>query len=149
MFNTSSFSPTWGIIRLAREKLMCICVDCRWVERCQAYHAVEKQHGAKHLSQKPDFLPQSPRIHISVFDLPESEVGVEWDVRSCESFHPAPGIWQRLRPGEAVPSWDQSIPSSLLINAFSKAYPCLQSLKFLLISKNLHPCTEFSIRQLP
>ena len=83
---------------------MCICVDCNWVNRCQAYHAVEKQHDANHLSDKPDFKPLSPKIHISVFNLSENQVGTEWDVRACESFVPEPGIWQKLRPGEAVPT---------------------------------------------
>jgi hypothetical protein len=83
---------------------MCICVDCRWVERCQAYHAVERQHQAPHLSEKPDFQPRQPRIHVQVLDLPSGGVGVEWDVRSCGSFEPDPGRWRRLRPGEALPT---------------------------------------------
>ena len=29
---------------------MCICVDCRWVDRCSTYHAVETQHGVRQLS---------------------------------------------------------------------------------------------------
>lgn len=83
---------------------MCICVDCRWVERCQAYHAVERQHGVAHLSEQPDFQPSAPRIHVQVLDLTAGGVGVEWDVRACGSFDPDPGRWQRLRPGEAVPA---------------------------------------------
>lgn len=82
---------------------MCICVDCRWVDRCQAYHAVERQHGAAHLTPHPDFRPEEPRIHVQVLDLPAGGVGVEWDVRACASFTPDPGRWQRLRPGEACP----------------------------------------------
>jgi hypothetical protein len=88
---------------------MCICVDCRWVDRCQAYHAVERQHGAPHLSATPDFEPREPRIHVQVLALPaaaagQPAVGVEWDVRACASFASDPGRWQRLRPGEALPS---------------------------------------------
>ena len=83
---------------------MCICVDCHWVDRCQAYHAVERQHGAAHLSATPDFAPQSPRIHVQVRDLVDGAVGVEWDVRACGSFEPEPGRWLRLCPGAAVPS---------------------------------------------
>ena len=83
---------------------MCICVDCRWVDRCQAYHAVERQHGVVHLCDQPDFEPHSPRIHVSVMDLPSQAVGVEWDVRACESFKAEPGRWQRLRPGQQVPT---------------------------------------------
>ena len=83
---------------------MCICVDCRWVDRCQAYHAVERQHGVVHLSAEPDLEPQAPKIHISVMDLPDGQVGVEWDVRACDSFEAEAGRWQRLRPGEVVPT---------------------------------------------
>ena len=82
---------------------MCICVDCRWVDRCQAYHAVERQHGVSHLCEHPDFEPQSPRIHVSVSDLIDQGVGVEWDVRACQSFDADPGRWQRLRPDEKLP----------------------------------------------
>ncbi|CAK24681.1 MAG: Ycf34 family protein [Synechococcus sp.] len=82
---------------------MCICVDCRWVDRCQAYHAVERQHGAAHLCEAPPMKPVEPRIHISVQDLPHGQVGVEWDVRACGSFSLDQGRWARLRPGEEVP----------------------------------------------
>jgi len=87
---------------------MCICVDCHWIDRCQAYHAVERQHGAAPLNPAPDFVPQQPRIHVQVWDLDASAsapaVGVEWDVRACGSFQADQGRWQRLRPGEAVPT---------------------------------------------
>ena len=83
---------------------MCICVDCHWVDRCQAYHAVERQHGAPHLSASPDLQPLQPRIHIQVRALPAGGVGVEWDVRACDTFQADPGRWQRLRPGVLVPS---------------------------------------------
>jgi len=82
---------------------MCICVDCQWVDRCQAYHAVERQHGVPHLCSDPDFAPDAPRIHVQVLDLPDGAVGVEWDVRACASFRADSGRWQRLRPGEPLP----------------------------------------------
>ena len=83
---------------------MCICVDCRWVDQCQAYHAVERQHGVPHLSAHPVFQPEQPRIHVQVLDLPDGQVGVEWDVRDCGSFVAEPGRWQRLCPGLVVPT---------------------------------------------
>ena len=83
---------------------MCICVDCHWVDRCKAYHAVERQHGAPHLNPSPVFTPDQPRIHVQVLDLSGGGVGVEWDVRACTSFHREPGRWQRLCPGLPVPS---------------------------------------------
>ena len=82
---------------------MCICVDCRWVDRCQAYHAVERQHGALHLTQDPDVVPEQPKIHISVVDLPGGGAGVEGDERHCGSCETEPGRWQRLRPGAELP----------------------------------------------
>lgn len=82
---------------------MCICVDCHWVERCQAYHAVERQHGVPHLSPAPDVRPQAPRIHVQVLDLADGQVGVEWDVRGCDLFQADPGRWARLRPGVPLP----------------------------------------------
>ena len=83
---------------------MCICVDCRWVDQCQAYHAVERQHGVPHLNAAPAFAPQEPRIHVQVVALAQGQVGVEWDVRACRSFAADPGRWQRLRPDQAVPT---------------------------------------------
>ncbi|GCE64979.1 putative metal-binding cluster containing protein [cyanobiont of Ornithocercus magnificus] len=82
---------------------MCICVNCRWVDRCQTYHAVERQHGVPHLSGSPDLMPVSPRVHISVTDLPDGGTGIEWDVQACDSFASDLGRWQRLRPGEICP----------------------------------------------
>tara|TARA_Y100001968_G_C19331266_1_gene704439 strand:+ start:977 stop:1228 length:252 start_codon:yes stop_codon:yes gene_type:complete len=82
---------------------MCICINCRWVDRCQAYHAVERQHGVDHLNQTPDLKPSDPRIHISVMDLPNGDAGIEWDVRACSSFVEDQGRWLRLCPGEQLP----------------------------------------------
>jgi hypothetical protein len=83
---------------------MCICVDCRWVDQCQAYHAVERQHGVAHLTPTPVFVPQEPRIHVQVLDLAPGQVGVEWDVRACGSFELDRGRWQRLCPDQVVPT---------------------------------------------
>ena len=79
-------------------------MDCRWVDQCQAYHAVERQHGVPHLNAHPPFVPEQPRIHVQVMDLPMGEVGVEWDVRACGSFALEPGHWQRLRPNQVLPT---------------------------------------------
>ena len=48
-------------------------------------------------------VPEQPKIHISVVDLPGGGAGVEWDVRHCGSFESEPGRWQRLRPGAELP----------------------------------------------
>ena len=83
---------------------MCICVNCRWVDRCKTYHSVEKQHGVTHLNSDPDFQGKNPKIHISVMDIEKSTTGIEWDVRACGSYLEDNGRWQRLRPGEELPT---------------------------------------------
>jgi len=82
---------------------MCICVDCRWVDKCQAYHSVERQHGATHINATPDLKPVDPLIHISVMERKDGEAEVEWDVRACKSFLKDQGRWMRLCPGEPIP----------------------------------------------
>ncbi len=83
---------------------MCICVNCRWVDRCKAYHSVEKQHGVKHLTLSPDFEPKEPIIHVSLIDKDQRSTEIEWDVQACKSFWLDNGRWLRLRPNEKVPT---------------------------------------------
>ena len=78
-------------------------MDCRWVDRCQTYHSVERQHGVEHLTTTPDFEPIHPRIHISVLNVENDEAAFEWDVRACKSFHKDEGRWLRLSPGKEIP----------------------------------------------
>jgi len=82
---------------------MCICVDCAWVDRCKTYHTIEEHHGVKHLNMNPDFQGTNPKIHINILDMPDSKIGIEWDVRGCDSFQQDQGKWSRLRPGEEIP----------------------------------------------
>ena len=79
-------------------------MNCRWVDRCKTYHAVEEQHGVSHLTNTPDFQGKDPRIHINVVNLNAEQVGIEWDVRTCGNFLEDNGRWMRLRPGEEVPA---------------------------------------------
>ena len=83
---------------------MCICINCKWVDRCKAYHTVEKQHGVEHLNQNPDFEPIEPIIHISLIKQEEKVAEIEWDVQNCKSFSLDVGKWKRLRPNQKVPS---------------------------------------------
>ncbi len=83
---------------------MCICVNCQWVEKCKAYHAVETQHGVEHLSLNPDFEPDGPVIHISLIGVKQGNTEIEWDVQRCKSFCCDNGRWSRLRPNEKVPT---------------------------------------------
>lgn len=79
-------------------------MDCHWVDRCQAYHTVERQHGVAHLSPCPDVRPREPVIHVQVRPLGGGQVGTEWDVRACSDFQADPGRWRRLRPEGPLPT---------------------------------------------
>ena len=83
---------------------MCICVNCRWVDRCKAYHAVEKQHRVKHLNLNPNFEPKEPVIHINLMNQENKTIEIEWDVQACKSFDMDAGKWTRLRPNEKIPT---------------------------------------------
>ena len=82
---------------------MCICVDCAWVDRCKTYYTVEQNPRLKNLPKNPDVQGINTKIHINILDMPNSEIGIEWDVRGCDSFQPDQGKWSRLRPGEEIP----------------------------------------------
>ena len=83
---------------------MCICINCHWVNRCKTYHSVEKQHGVEHLTANPDFQGTKPSIHVIVKEQSNTDIGIEWDVRECESFLEEQGKWLKLRPGQKIPS---------------------------------------------
>lgn len=82
---------------------MCICVNCKLVDRCQTYNAVETQHQQPHLTENPDFEPIEPTINVNIRTMGET-IEMEWDVVGCQSFVEEAGRWSKLRPGEAVPT---------------------------------------------
>ena len=55
---------------------MCICINCKWVDRCITYHDVENNHG---------------------------DYKTDWDVQSCESFENEFGKWSKCNPGMELP----------------------------------------------
>ena len=82
---------------------MCICINCKYVDRCQTYHVVETQHQQPHLTENPTFEPQEPTINVNIRSEGEM-IEMEWDVVGCESFCREDGKWAKLRPGEAIPT---------------------------------------------
>lgn len=48
--------------------LECICIDCKFVTSCKAYHFVETKHEQPHMTETPTFEPRdgSPTIHVNV-----------------------------------------------------------------------------------
>ena len=45
---------------------MCICINCKWVDRCITYHDVENNHGVDHICDLPDFKAKKPFIHVNI-----------------------------------------------------------------------------------
>ena len=39
----------------------CICINCKFVDRCSTYHWVETQHEQPHVTRSPDFEPDNPQ----------------------------------------------------------------------------------------
>jgi len=101
--HTVPSTALWGssnqrMKRTAPTKLECICVDCKWVTSCKAYHFVESKHEQPHMSEEPTFLPQegSPTINVNIRTeqrKPQAKAGVDKNVA---------GMWKdQLREDEA------------------------------------------------
>ncbi len=82
---------------------MCICINCRWVDRCTTYHDIESNHGVDHICDKPDFKAKTPSIHVSIVKDSEGNYKTDWDVQSCKSFKQEYGKWSKCNPGMELP----------------------------------------------
>ena len=83
---------------------MCICINCKWVDRCKTYHDVEKNHNVQHLTTYPDITAKNPLIHVSLVKEENGNFSIDWDVRSCSSYYEEIGRWAKIKPGEKVPA---------------------------------------------
>jgi hypothetical protein len=56
-------------------RLNCICVNCKWVTSCQAYHFVETKHEQPHMTSDPTFEPRdgSPTIQVHIRSIRTEE----------------------------------------------------------------------------
>jgi len=54
---------------------MCICINCKYVTDCAAYHFVEERHSQPHMTHDPNFTPRdgSPTIHVNIRSQYDSE----------------------------------------------------------------------------
>ena len=82
---------------------MCICINCKLIDRCKTYHDVEKNHGVKHICDIPNFKPKKPYIHVSIIKDLNGDFKIDWDVQSCSSFSEEAGKWSKCRPGCELP----------------------------------------------
>uniref|UniRef100_A0A7S0M9P2 Uncharacterized protein n=1 Tax=Cryptomonas curvata TaxID=233186 RepID=A0A7S0M9P2_9CRYP len=102
---------TFKIIRRPRAVAsMCICINCKLVDRCKAYRFVEEKHSQPFISQDPDFMPRDGTPKIQVFIRKETDAAkgesaasplgmtVEYDVFECDDFVADQGRWARIMP---------------------------------------------------
>ena len=95
----------------------CICINCKWVDRCQTYHWVETMHEQPHVTDEPDFDPNDPQIQVfirkegvedadvngaaddgSTDGMKAAVLSTEYDVFECDEFTEEKGKWLRLMP---------------------------------------------------
>ena len=82
---------------------MCICINCKWVDRCITYHDVENNHDVDHICDLPDFKAKKPIIHVNIVKDNNGDYKTDWDVQSCESFENEFGKWSKCNPGVELP----------------------------------------------
>lgn len=61
--------------RRPASSLNCICINCKYVTSCEAYHFVEEKHEQPHMTENPTFEPRdgSPTIHVNVRTIRSSK----------------------------------------------------------------------------
>ena len=76
----------------ADSSLSCICIDCKYVTNCKAYHFVETKHEQPHMTEDPTFEPRdgSPTIHVNVRTIrkkedQEAELKRMWNEHASET----------------------------------------------------------------
>lgn len=70
---------------------MCICINCKFVEKCSIYHLIEEQHQQKTINLNCRFVPYSSIISVNI--LSDSSFELDWDLIECLSFIEEPGQW--------------------------------------------------------
>eukprot|EP00545_Synedropsis_sp_CCMP1620_P012381 CAMPEP_0119016144 /NCGR_PEP_ID=MMETSP1176-20130426/11839_1 /TAXON_ID=265551 /ORGANISM="Synedropsis recta cf, Strain CCMP1620" /LENGTH=168 /DNA_ID=CAMNT_0006969477 /DNA_START=5 /DNA_END=511 /DNA_ORIENTATION=- len=68
-------------------KLSCICVNCKYVTSCAAYHFVEEKHEQPHISKDPSFEPRNGSPTIDVHMRPIT--GRELEEQKMQQEHKA------------------------------------------------------------
>ena len=95
----------------------CICINCKWVDRCKTYHWVEKMHEQPRVTDSPDFDPNDPQIQVfirkegvedaevdghaddgSTENMRAAVLSTEYDVFGCDAFEEEKGKWLALMP---------------------------------------------------
>ena len=70
---------------------MCICINCKWVTSCKAYHFVETKHEQPHMSAEPAFMPRDGSPTITVTIRTEQKSTLWKDLPGPGEHEPGPG----------------------------------------------------------
>jgi hypothetical protein len=72
---------------------MCICLNCNYLNVCQQYFLIEKNHNEVNINSNPRFIPTQSIININLFLSKKNDIDLEWDIVECLSFKEKPGKW--------------------------------------------------------
>lgn len=73
---------------------MCICVNCRHIDRCTTYSFIRQQHQQSIIQAwtPSNFTPQDTIIKINIIKSLD-KIKFDWDLVECLSFIEQPGEW--------------------------------------------------------
>jgi len=76
---------------------MCICVNCRHINKCKIYRFIEKQHNIKKTYNiyNYNFIPKEIIIEINI-NKKKTNTVTDWDLVECSSFIEKPGSWIKI-----------------------------------------------------
>nr|ARW69293.1 hypothetical protein [Polysiphonia sp.] len=74
---------------------MCICINCRHINKCRTYKFIEKQHYSNKKLIKSLFTPIKTTIVITI-NKKNNKIFLDWDLKECSSFVEEPGYWLPL-----------------------------------------------------
>jgi hypothetical protein len=89
--STDIISQTRSSCPKSLSQLQCICIHCKHVTNCSAYHFVEQQHGQPHINKTPSWEPRdgSPTINVHIRPdedkTAENELGKMWQEHEEET----------------------------------------------------------------
>ena len=75
---------------------MCICINCRHINKCVVYAEIKKQHNIvkKICIKGSTFLPYNNTIQINaLIHKKTTQIYLDWDLTECLSFIEQPGSW--------------------------------------------------------
>ena len=81
---------------------MCICVNCKWLDRFKTYYDFLKIYEVVHLTSHQDVNAKNLLIHTCLFERKNRIFSIEWDVRSCSSFYKEISGWSKIKLGLKV-----------------------------------------------